>query len=604
LVSLSTSVLSSRLQRYLDESTARSSKALERLSSGMRINRASDDAAGLAVAASLNADARVYSQGIRNLNDGISLLNTAESSLHQGTNIIQRLRELANQAANGVYSSTQRAALDSEAFTLTTEFNRVLGGTEFNGLSLLQGGFGRLNIQSGYGSDGVTGFNLGAGLERSAGTVSFSTSFTFSGAPNLLVDVNKDNKLDAVYISGSSLWIQKGNGDGTFQAAISSMPPIAAGCNNLVSGDFNGDGNVDVACVAPDTYPKNFLNVFYGDGTGSFYTGGVSYSNFDMYGFAVADLNKDGKDDLIGTKAAGGLWYAESQGGSFKAPVQIASGGQKARIGDFNNDGNLDILQYSDSSHVSVVTGKGNGLFNAAVTSAFTGVAGYQIGDFNRDGNLDIAGVTVTNCMYLALGRGDGTFAAETSMPFTFATSFDYKVGDFNNDGLLDFASSQQVAFGKGDGTFNAPVTISSTNASVLSGDLNGDGVLDLVYSTKAYLAAAQRTSQLKYFSLATSSLALSAFSTLDEAQQRLDSELSSLGSYQSRFATAVNHLGSIVINSKAAESRIRDADVAEESASLVRQNVLQQTAAALMAQANSEAWVSLNLLRGINTNR
>ena len=114
------SIASLMVERRLAESTAGLKTSFERLSSGLRINRASDDAAGLSISASLKADTRVYSQGVRNVNDGISLLGIADNALESLSNILTREQELAAQAANGTLRGKQRLALDAEAQALVT----------------------------------------------------------------------------------------------------------------------------------------------------------------------------------------------------------------------------------------------------------------------------------------------------------------------------------------------------------------------------------------------------------------------------------------------------------------------------------------------------
>lgn len=127
-------------QRNLGESTGRLRQAYERLSSGLRINRAKDDAAGLAIAESLKADARVASVGIRNANDGISIIAITDGAIAQITNVLSRLAELAEGSANGVYSNGQRSALQLEFTALMSEVERIALTTEFNGVKLLSGG--------------------------------------------------------------------------------------------------------------------------------------------------------------------------------------------------------------------------------------------------------------------------------------------------------------------------------------------------------------------------------------------------------------------------------------------------------------------------------
>ncbi len=168
-------------QRRLNQATDDLSSSYERLGSGLRINSASDDAAGLSVSSSLQADSRVYAQGIKNINDGISLLNVAQGALSQLSDIATRQEELAEQAANGVYSLTQRKALDKEANALKDEWNRIVDSTSFNGTKLFDGSLsGGLSIQSGYGTDGGVEFAIGQKLSRTVGTGSFSPFSSYS----------------------------------------------------------------------------------------------------------------------------------------------------------------------------------------------------------------------------------------------------------------------------------------------------------------------------------------------------------------------------------------------------------------------------------------
>lgn len=139
--------------RQLGKSSLALSRVHERLASGARINHASDDAAGLTVSESLRKDARLYSQAIRNVNDGISALTIADEALAQQSAILTRLTELAEQAANGTYSFEQRGSLNNEYQALVQEFNRIAASTQFNGQKLLLSqrgeGIGSLALQSG-----------------------------------------------------------------------------------------------------------------------------------------------------------------------------------------------------------------------------------------------------------------------------------------------------------------------------------------------------------------------------------------------------------------------------------------------------------------------
>ena len=136
-LNIRTNIASISAQKNLRLSTGRINTAYERLSSGMRINRAKDDAAGLAIAESLKADASVANVGIRNANDGISIISIADQAIGQISNVLSRLSELAEQSANGVYGNVQRSALQNEFSALTNEMERIALTTKFNGLNLL-----------------------------------------------------------------------------------------------------------------------------------------------------------------------------------------------------------------------------------------------------------------------------------------------------------------------------------------------------------------------------------------------------------------------------------------------------------------------------------
>jgi len=148
-INLRTNVPSLLAQRNLNASMSGLQTAYERLSSGLRINRARDDAAGLAIAENLKADSKIAAVAIRNANDGISVISIADQAIGQITNVLSRLAELAEQSANGVFDNTQRSALQNEFSALTSEIERIAYTTEFNGLKLLSG-TGQVIFQVGF----------------------------------------------------------------------------------------------------------------------------------------------------------------------------------------------------------------------------------------------------------------------------------------------------------------------------------------------------------------------------------------------------------------------------------------------------------------------
>ena len=163
---INTNVQSLNAQRNLSTSGGSLATSLQRLSSGLRINSAKDDAAGLAISERFTAQIRGLDQARRNANDGISLAQTAEGALQSSGDILQRIRELAVQSSNATNSASDRQALNAEVNQLTSELDRIAKTTEFNGSKLLDGSFGSATFQVG----------ANAGQSISASTANFSTS--------------------------------------------------------------------------------------------------------------------------------------------------------------------------------------------------------------------------------------------------------------------------------------------------------------------------------------------------------------------------------------------------------------------------------------------
>ncbi len=185
---INTNAMSLNSQRALNSSQGALQTSLQRLSSGLRINSAKDDAAGLQIAEGLTSQIRGYNQAIRNANDGISLAQTAEGALQEVTSMVQRVRELAVQAANGNYTNTERKALDGEVVQLREEISRIADAVTFNGVKVIgstqsaafQIGQGtasadnqvKIQFKDITGASGITSFISNANVSTAAGALS------------------------------------------------------------------------------------------------------------------------------------------------------------------------------------------------------------------------------------------------------------------------------------------------------------------------------------------------------------------------------------------------------------------------------------------------
>jgi flagellin len=213
-INIRTNVESLNAQRRLGETSDRLRTAYARLSSGLRITRAADDAAGLAIAEGLRADARIASVSIRNANDGISIIAITDGAMDQITNVLTRMAELADQSANGVYSVDQRSALQLEFAALGSEIQRIAQSTEFNGLKLLSGG-AMVTLQVGFDGSSLSQVTY-SGVDATLRTLNLegatanSLAFSIIGTTVLGSQEAARSALDAVKASISSLTRQRG----------------------------------------------------------------------------------------------------------------------------------------------------------------------------------------------------------------------------------------------------------------------------------------------------------------------------------------------------------------------------------------------------------
>jgi flagellin len=173
-IRINTNVSSLNTQRHLYNTTVMFAKSMEKLSSGLRINRAGDDAAGLAISEGLKSDIRALQQATRNAADGISLVQTAEGALDEVSNILLRLRELAEQSLNGTLTDTERGYLDAEYQDLMDEIDRISDTTEFNGVTVLDGTLG-INIQVGIGTAAADQITITQATDLDAAGIGLTT---------------------------------------------------------------------------------------------------------------------------------------------------------------------------------------------------------------------------------------------------------------------------------------------------------------------------------------------------------------------------------------------------------------------------------------------
>ena len=345
-----------------------------------------------------------------------------------------------------------------------------------------------------------------------AGTYSLTTTLTASNAlfqpiplesnATAIVagDFAGDGRTDlavATYNYGnpSTVSVLMGNGDGTFQQAVQyavgTGPTSPEGGQldvGMVTGDFTGDGHIDLAVANTE---DSTISVLLGNGDGTFQLQVTFATGGDPISLASGDFNGDGRTDL----ATLGEVFLSNGDGTFQAPKEFAAGSQATSLvaADFNGDGKLDIAVtdrgygFPGAGGVLVLLGNGDGTFQAPKTFAAGTFPELLVeGDFNGDGRTDLVAANEDDKdLWLLQGNGDGTFQTERRIPFGEGYATFLVTGDFGGDGRLGLAvvdgtNDVSILQGNGDGTFQPPQpSVTGGSQYLATGDFNGDGRLD-----------------------------------------------------------------------------------------------------------------------------
>lgn len=260
-ITIGSNLVSLQAQRRLDITGSKLSNSFNRLTSGYRINRGSDDSAGLAIAETLKADSRIAQQAIRNTNDGISTIAIADGALGEVANILSRLAELASQAANGTLSNTQRSVISNEFTSLGSEIERIAQVTEFNGIKLLSGA-SSVSIQVGAGTR--TGAQIGytnqvatlqaIGLGNAGGALTYSIN---AGTADQAATAARQ-ALDAVYSAIYSVGASRGILGGVESRLSTAITNLGVARENALAAESR-IRDVDVAEEAASLTRLNIL---------------------------------------------------------------------------------------------------------------------------------------------------------------------------------------------------------------------------------------------------------------------------------------------------------------------------------------------------------
>lgn len=490
-------IASLNTQRQLSVNTSNQSKNIEKLSSGLRINRAGDDAAGLAISEKMRGQIRGLDQASRNGQDAISLIQTAEGALNETHSILQRMRELGVQSATDTNTADDRAKIQQEVDELAKEITRISNTTEFNTQNLLAGGLDN-TYQIGANANQSLSLSVNAMDAKSLGVAGFTTTASVNTGGVGITGVKMDRTV------GSAM------GNGTTQ----SFTVSDTGAKTTWAGADTGLTGMSIASSA-------------------------NSSKYNDY------------------------------------KIEVKQGGAGSTTAAAIDESAKTIVLTLASDHTAAATA-------AEVNAAFT-TAG--IGDLTATGNATAgadAAHAAVDATSAGLGDDELLFTLNSEQVIVKETATEVKFSSDANKGvtLSKNAAVTTAAGFSGTNTF----TVSTSASSIAT--INSDG------SVKDQATAA---AGLDVSTQASSSASITA---IDKAITTVSSERSKLGAYQNRLEHTINNLNTSSENLSAAESRIRDVDMAKEMSDQTKNSILAQAAQAMLAQANQQPQGVLQLLR------
>ena len=563
--------------------------SMQRLSTGLRITNAGDDASGAAISDRMTANIKGIQQSIRNAGDVISMAQVSEGALGEASSVLQRIRELAIQSASDVMSATERNYIQTEVSQLIQEFDRVTKDTTFNEINVLDGSFASRTFQIGIKKGEAASISVGSmridqlgAYEQS--TDMDSTDFDASTGAKLVASASVVNHVEA-----DTITIAGQLGTANVSVAVGATArDIATSINNVFEStgvDANAStqlkfeglastGNTGVVSVAFDLHGSNSTAVKI---SGSVNLGATT---------GVSDFTEL-RDSINAYTAQTGVEAVLSTDFSYLYLTQPE--GYDIKIADVDFD-------VETSASVSLTTTCDATSAAAQTTLNVASTTGVSVGDLVTGVGIK-PGTTVASITAgasVVLSQNIETAIANTDA-IVFGADRVFKITGMSED--LATAGYQADLFDKDhiSGVHDsAIVTGQVTMASSKQFTVNGD-VTKGLFTTNPGAATLNKLSTL---SVLTRQGSTDSLVVLDKAMDRINLERAKLGAIMSRMEKAVDNLSNVAMNTTASKGRIVDADFALESANLTRAQILQSSATAMIAQASKSMQTVLELLR------
>ncbi|EPS1249305.1 flagellin A [Campylobacter coli] len=548
-------------------------KSLSRLSSGLRINSAADDASGMAIADSLRSQAATLGQAINNGNDAIGILQTADKAMDEQLKILDTIKTKATQAAQDGQSLKTRTMLQADINRLMEELDNIANTTSFNGKQLLSGNFINQEFQIGASSNQTIKATIGATQSSKIGLTRFETGGRISSSGEVQFTLKNYNGIDDFQFQKVVISTSVGTGLGALAEEINKSAD-QTGVRATFTVETRGMAAVRAGTTS-DTFAINGVTI-----------GQVAYEDGDANGALVSAINsvKDTTGVEASIDANGQLLLTSREGRGIKIEGSIGGGAfinkdmmeNYGRLSLVKNDGkdilisgtNLSSAGFGANnfiSQASVSLRESKGRFDANIADAM------GFGSVNK--GVMLASVSSVAAYMSAAGSG-------------FSAGSGYSVGS-----------------GKGYSTVlttTNPITISAAsqlskvyNVSAGSGFSSGSTLSQFATMKTTAFGVKDETA-----GVTTLKGAMAVMDIAETATTNLDQIRADIGSVQNQLQVTINNITVTQVNVKAAESTIRDVDFAAESANFSKYNILAQSGSYAMSQANAVQQNVLKLLQ------
>ncbi|EAK0135852.1 flagellin A [Campylobacter lari] len=562
---INTNVASLNAQANANLNSRALDTSLSRLSSGLRINSAADDASGMAIADSLRSQASTLGQAINNGNDALGILQTADKAMDEQLKILDTIKVKATQAAQDGQSTKTRNMLQADINRLMEELDNIANTTAFNGKQLLSGGFTNQEFQIGAQSNQSIKATIGATQSSKIGVTRFETGSMSNTSGIAQLTIKNYNGIDDFKFQPVVISTSVGTGMGALAEEINRVADVTGVRANFLV-ETTGVGAIKADKTSQD-FTINGVRI-----------GEVEYKDGDENGALISAINsvKDTTGVEASKDANGRLVLNSRDGRGIKITGDMGPGSGILKA-DYENYGRLSLVK-NDGKDIAI---SGSNLSTIGM-GAGDMISQASISLRESKGNID---TNVADAMGFNAYKGGGKMIVTFSSVSSFMNSegsgmsqgSGYSVGSgknmslvYNSTEALAFVTAFSIAFGTGS---------SANGASQFAN----------------FVASANIAAKDQQAGVTTLKGAMAVMDIAETAITNLDQIRADLGAVQNQITATLNNISVTQVNIKSAESNIRDVDFAAESANFAKFNILAQSGSYAMSQANA---VQQNVMR------